>query len=384
MLPFSTYEFFLVMGAFIGVLLLCKLWLQDTSYKYVLALLNLLFLAVFFPQPWHFFGLIIYSYFFLYLFSSVLKPKLKIWGIIVLLLPMLLVKFEIQIASYPFKINNLLSFAGLSYASFRIVGYYMDKAPTEKMANPVTYFNFLSFTPTLLIGPIERYGRFQAAEATGFSTLTSEHFIKGWNALLKGLVFKYICAEVVDRYWLCGLEGTAYSGLSHLNDYYAYYFYLFFDFAGYSFMALGIGYMMGMQVPVNFTNPFVAVNPQDFWRRFHISLGDWLKDYFFTPLYLFLTRKKRLKKYPITRQNTALLLTFTLMGCWNGFTSNFVLSGLLFGSYSLIHNTYVIQCKKKNKDVVFGNMNPKLVRLISIFVTFHLTAFALFVFSGRY
>ncbi|MBI3237813.1 MAG: D-alanyl transfer protein, partial [Flavobacteriia bacterium] len=115
-----------------------------------------------------------------------------------------------------------------------------------------------------------------------------------------------------------------------------------------------------------------------------ISLGDWLKDYFFTPLYLFLTRKKRLKKYPITRQNTALLLTFTLMGCWNGFTSNFVLSGLLFGSYSLIHNTYVIQCKKKNKDVVFGNMNPKLVRLISIFVTFHLTAFALFVFSGRF
>ncbi|MBI3239780.1 MAG: hypothetical protein HYZ43_13215, partial [Flavobacteriia bacterium] len=255
MLPFSTYEFFLVMGAFIGVLLLCKLWLQDTSYKYVLAILNLLFLAVFFPQPWHFFGLIIYSYFFLYLFSSVLRPKLKIWGIIVLLLPMLLVKFEIQIASYPFKINNLLSFAGLSYASFRIVGYYMDKAPTEKMANPVTYFNFLSFTPTLLIGPIERYGRFQAAEATGFSTLTSEHFIKGWNALLKGLVFKYICAEVVDRYWLGGLEGTAYSGLSHLNDYYAYYFYLFFDFAGYSFMALGIGYMMGMQVPVNFTNP---------------------------------------------------------------------------------------------------------------------------------
>ena len=164
---------------------------------------------------------------------------------------------------------------------------------------------------------------------------------------------------------------------------YAYYFYLFFDFAGYSFMALGIGKMMGIKVPVNFTNPFVAVNPQDFWRRFHISLGEWLKDYFFTPLYMFLSRRKKLKKYPVTRQNIALIFTFLLMGCWNGFKFNYILSGFLFGLFSAVHNSYIIKCKKKGKDVFFGNMKPVYIKIISIFIMFNIVAFSLYIFSGR-
>jgi len=148
-------------------------------------------------------------------------------------------------------------------------------------------------------------------------------------------------------------------------------------------MALGIAKMMGITVPVNFTNPFAAVNPQDFWRRFHISLGEWLRDYFFTPLYLYFSRITRFKKYPLTRQNMALILTFLFMGCWNGFKFNFILSGLIFGVYSAIHNTYVAECKKKRKDVVFGNLNPIAVKYISIFIMFNLAAFALYIFSGR-
>jgi membrane protein involved in D-alanine export len=148
-------------------------------------------------------------------------------------------------------------------------------------------------------------------------------------------------------------------------------------------MALGIAKMMGINVPVNFTNPFVAVNPQDFWRRFHISLGEWLRDYFFTPLYLYFSRLARFKKQPLLRQNLALVLTFLLMGCWNGFKSNFMLSGLIFGIYSAIHNTYITQCKKKQKDVFFKNLNPSMVKYISIFIMFNLAAFALYIFSGR-
>jgi membrane protein involved in D-alanine export len=259
----------------------------------------------------------------------------------------------------------------------------MDKAPGEKMADFISYFNFLSFTPTILIGPIERYGRFKASQDKGFLSVNSENFIIGWNALVKGIVFKYILAEVIDRYWLRLCPESSKELLFMANNMYAYYFYLFFDFAGYSLMALGIGKMMGMSVPVNFTNPFIAVNPQDFWRRFHISLGEWLKDYFFTPLYMFLTRKKRLKKYPVTRQTIALILTFVLMGCWNGFKGNYILSGLLFGVFSAIHNAYAYQCKKRGKDVFFGKMNPKAVKLISIFIMFNLVAFALYIFSGR-
>jgi len=252
------------------------------------------------------------------------------------------------------------------------------------MSDFVTYFNFLSFTPTLLIGPIDRYGRFKNSQNSGFSSINSENFLLGWNALVKGIVFKYICAELIDRYWLSICPATDAQWYHFMNDMYAYYAYLFFDFAGYSLMALGIGKMMGMDVPVNFKNPFSAVNPQDFWRKFHISLGEWLKDYFFTPLYTFFTRQKRLKKFPLLRQNTALILTFLLMGCWNGLQKHFILSGLLFGIYSAVHNSYVIQCKKKGKDVLFGNLHPVVVKIISIFLMINLVAFSLYIFSGRY
>jgi len=259
----------------------------------------------------------------------------------------------------------------------------MDKAPDEKIVNVTTYFNFLSFTPTMLIGPLDRLNRFKSSEDNGFAAINADNFLIGWDNFVKGLAFKYICAELVDRYWLNIFPEESTEVLHMANTMYAYYFYLFFDFAGYSFMALGIGKMMGIIVSVNFTNPFLAQNPPDFWKRFHISLGDWLKDYFFTPLYLFLSRKKKLKPYPVARQNTALFLTFCLMGCWNGFRLHFMLSGALLGLYSVVYNTYAIQCKKKGRDVIFGNLNPRLVRLISIFLMFNLIAFALYIFSGK-
>jgi membrane protein involved in D-alanine export len=383
MLPFSSYEFFIIMAIFIVLIAACKLVVADKNYKYVLLLFNAAFLLLVYPKPLHFLLLIGYSYFMTWFLSDVLKVKKKITGILLLLLPMLLVKFDIRFDFYPFEMNNILSFAGLSYASFRIVGYFMDKAPNDKITDIATYFNFLSFTPTLLIGPIDKHARFKASQSRGFSNITEENFIAGWNAVVKGIAFKYVIAELISRYWLNVYDPASKEAWHMLNNMYSYYIYLFFDFAGYSWMALGIGKMMGMQVPVNFTNPFVAVNPQDFWKRFHISLGDWLKEYFFTPLYMFFTRKKSLKKYPLTRQNISLILTFTLMGCWNGFKLNYILSGLLFGTYSAVHNTYVAECRKKGRDIVFGNMNPTAVKFISIFILFNLVAVAMYIFSGR-
>lgn len=383
MIPFSSYEFFIIMALFIVVLAIGRFFIDDKKYKYVLACLNALYLTTIYPKPLHFFLLITYAYGVTYLLSEVIMVRKKIVGILLLLLPMLLVKFDIRFDFYPFELNHILSFAGLSYASFRIVGYYMDKAPGEKMTDVTSYFNFLSFTPTMLIGPIDKFSRFKVSQEKGFSMITPNHLIVGWNALVKGIAFKYVLAEVVDRYWLSLTDSAGKEVLPMLNTMYAYYFYLFFDFAGYSFMALGIGKMMGMNVPVNFTNPFLAMNPQDFWRRFHISLGDWLKEYFFSPLYLYFSRRKSLKNYPLTRQNIALVLTFLLMGCWNGFKAYYILSGLLFGIYSAVHNTYVMQCRKNNRDVIFGNLNPVAVKWISIFLTFHSVALALYIFSGR-
>src|SRR3954462_13006520 len=246
MLPFSSFEFFILMAIFIGIIHLCKYVTAKKSYRNILFSLNLVFLLFIYPKPLHLIFLILFAYGMTYLCSDIFRFNKKIWGILILLIPMLLVKLDIRFNFYPFEMNHLLSFAGLSYVSFRILGYYMDKAPAEKMPDFPSYFNFLSFSPTLLIGPIEKFSRFKASQDNGFAFINSENFILSWNALIKGIAFKYVVAECIDRYWLNQFDASSKQLIPVLNNMYAYYAYLFFDFAGYSFMALGVGQLMGI------------------------------------------------------------------------------------------------------------------------------------------
>ncbi|MCC7301857.1 MAG: hypothetical protein IT233_04365 [Bacteroidia bacterium] len=384
MLPFSSADFFIWMAAMVLLVQLTGRLLPKEGYMYLIAGCNLLFVVLFFPDPLLLSGFIAYTYLILHFIIPMLNFRLRIWGILILLVPMILVKLDIRFHVYPFELNRVLSFAGLSYASFRVVGYYMDQKPGDPAAHPVSWLNFLCFTPTLLIGPIDRYRNYFRNEAEGKSALSWENLEKGMERLLIGVFFKFICAELISRYWLNAFPSES-RQISHLvSGMSAYYLYLFFDFAGYSWMALGTGKMLGMTVPVNFTNPFLSLNPPDFWRRFHVSLGEWLKDYFFSPLYYFLTKKERLRPFPLLRQNTAIFLTFLLMGAWNGFSLHFILSGALFGLYSVIHNIYLHRCRKKGKDVLFGNLPPAGVRILSRIIMFVAVSFSLYIFSGKF
>jgi D-alanyl-lipoteichoic acid acyltransferase DltB (MBOAT superfamily) len=192
----------MVMIIFIAIIHLSKRVAKSLNYSYLLAILNALFLVVFFPQPIHLIIFIVYAWLLTYWLISKMKPQKKIWGIILLLAPMLFVKANIRFHHYPFELNHLLSFAGLSYTSFRIVGNYMDMANGSPMIPFLQYFNFLSFTPTLLIGPIEKFSRFQNTVSLALTNLNADYFLSGWHAFLKGFTFKFILAEIVDRYWL--------------------------------------------------------------------------------------------------------------------------------------------------------------------------------------
>ncbi len=386
MLPFNSIGFFVIIFLIVLSAVVGKLFLKKQYYKHLLFVFNGFFLCFIYASPYHFLLLIVFAYITTILLLDVLKLQNKIWGVLLLILPLLLVKLDIRFEEPPHKLNAIISFVGLSYASFRMVSYYMDKMQGDKMANFISYFNYLSFIPTLLMGPIDRYSTFNANQENGFENISTNNFIIGWNAFVKGVVFKYIIAEVISRYWLNYYPSLTHSTeLLHMtNTMYAYYAYLIFDFSGYSWMALGVGKMMGMNVPVNFRNPFIAINPQDYWKRFHITLGAWLKDYFFTPMYLYLSRKKKWKLGVLARQNTALMSTFLLMGCWNGLNLRFIISGFLFGVYSVIHNTYVFLCREKGRDILFGNLPPKVVWILSIIMMFHAAAFSIYIFSGYF
>ncbi len=384
-LPFSSPTFFVFMGIVVLLVLISKAFLQKiVPYRILMGLLSLTYIAILFPKPFHIIGLLVYSYYCLLALRKWYKSENIVLPMVLLSLPMLLMKF---LSNITFSDTNwwkhtpeLFQIAGISYLVFRVIGLYIDERSKPGKINFLDFFNFTSFVPTLLIGPLDRFQRFTTDVKSGYSNITSSLFLQGWNNFLLGLLYKFILAEAIHRLLLSQLVDDG-SILYHLSYMYTYLMYLFFDFAGYSLLAISFGNFIGIHVPINFDKPFAAINPKEFWKRWHKSLGEWLNDYFFKPLFKFFTQKKY--GTSIQRQNWALFLTFTLMGFWNGFQLHYIVSGMLFGLYSVVHNYYFYQCKKQKKEVFFGHLSEKWIKFLSIFIMFNLVAFAIYIFSGK-
>lgn len=380
-LPFSSLQFYYFFAASVLVALLAK-WLFSSKikYKYIVLLINVLYLILFFPKPLQLLLLILFSYFSIRILAK--KGANYLTAVLVLSFPLIMMKL-IGIQTFGKaneKLANIFQIVGISYITFRSIQVFIDEVSTSKKLNFLDFFNFTVFIPSLLIGPIDRFKRFSNDVDAGYENINSNSYAEGYQLLLKGLVYKYILAEFINRLVLNHLtdDGTL---TYHLIYMYSYLIFLFFDFAGYSLLAMSFAKFIGVSLPFNFNKPFLAVNPKEFWQRWHKSLGDWLNDYFFKPIFKDLTTKQKFK--PITRQNLALLSTFTLMGFWNGFEPHYIVSGVLFGIYSMVHNYYVYLCKKNKRDVFFGTLNPKLVTLISIVFMFNAVAFSIYIFSGK-
>ena len=380
-LPFSSVQFYYFFAASVLVALIAK-WLFSTKikYKYIVLLINALYLILLFPKPLQLMLLVLYSYFSIRILAK--KGANYLTAVLVLSFPLIMMKL---IGIHTFgkaneKLANIFQIIGISYITFRSIQVFIDEVSTTKKLNFLDFFNFTVFIPSLLIGPIDRFKRFTNDVDAGYENITTNSYVEGYQLLLKGLVYKYILAEFINRLVLNHLtdDGTL---TYHIMYMYSYLIFLFFDFAGYSLLAMSFANFIGVSLPFNFNQPFLAVNPKEFWQRWHKSLGDWLNDYFFKPIFKDFTTKQKFK--PITRQNLALLSTFTLMGFWNGFEPHYIVSGVLFGVYSIVHNYYVYLCKKNKKDVFFGTLNPKIVTLISIVFMFNAVAFSIYIFSGK-
>jgi membrane protein involved in D-alanine export len=384
-LPFSAPAFFLFMGMAIVLFHLVKRFgSQLISYRILLSIVTLVFALVYLPKPFHLIGLVLYLYACLGGLRKWYEGQNIIFPMLLLALPMLFMKY-FSIVSFTDdnwwkNTPGIFQITGISYMVFRAIGLYIDERSKPGKINFIDFFNFASFAPTLLIGPLDRFHRFTNDVKNGYQNMTSALTYQGWNNLLMGLLYKFILAEAIHRLVLVHLIDDG-SLVYHMSYMYTYLLYLYFDFAGYSLLAIAFGNFIGIHVPINFDKPFLAVNPKEFWKKWHKSLGDWLNDYFFKPLFMHFTKKKW--GTSIRRQNSALFLTFALMGFWNGFELHYIISGMLFGVYSVIHNYYFYQCKKQKRDVVFGKLNERWIRIISIVIMFHAVAFAIYIFSGK-
>lgn len=383
-LPFTSILFFeYVLVAFIVMLVAKHFFQKFIPYKWVLAFISIAYIAFLYPKPIHFIGLIAYLYLAVILLRKFYTKSNVLLPMLVLSVPIFFMKSISIVDSFSdgiVTLKNILQIAGLSYVVFKVIGLYIDDKESEIEISVLDFFNFAAFVPTLLIGPIDNFSRFQKDTEKGYSQISTVNFIKAWENLILGLLYKFIIAEAIRRLVLVYLVNDG-SLIYHIEYMYTYLLYLFFDFAGYSLLAISFGHLLGINVPINFDKPFLALNPKEFWKKWHKSLGDWLNSYFFKPIFKYLTKKKIYQS--ITRQNIALMLTFTLMGFWNGFKLHYIVSGMLFGFYSVIHNHYSYKCKKSKKDIVFGSLSQTIVKPLSIFLMFNSVAFAIYIFSGK-
>ena len=268
---------------------------------------------------------------------------------------------------------------GISYLTFRTVQMLLeihDGVITE-ISLPETLY-FLLFFPAILSGPIDRSRRFHE-DLTGIPSREEYLELLGeglWKISL-GILYKFgigagfyvFIRWIVGRY-IGGIAGE-------VVYMYAYGGYIFFDFAGYSLMAVGTSYILGVRIPDNFDKPFLAEDMKDFWNRWHITLSHWFRDYLFTR-FMMAALKKKWFKSKLTAASLAFLINMGVMGLWHGFTWYYLAYGLYHGA--LLALTEIWQKKSRFHK---AHKKDTWYRLLCWFVTFHLVMAGFYLFSGR-
>ena len=227
--------------------------------------------------------------------------------------------------------HGILLPAGISFYTFESISYMVDvyrgTIPAER--NPLRYAFFISYFPHLIAGPIVRYGKL-GPQLKHFYRFDPDLFRSGVLLFSIGLVKKILIADRIAIRIDPILADPSQLGL--LDSWMAmlgYAFQIYFDFSAYSDMALGLARMFGIELPWNFNRPYRAVNPSDFWRRWHVTLSSWLRDYLYIPL--------GGNRKGTARRDVNLMVTMGLGGLWHGASANFIIWGLWHGMLLLVH-----------------------------------------------
>jgi len=229
---------------------------------------------------------------------------------------------------------NIILPVGISFYTFQTMSYTIDiyRKEMEPTTNFIDFALFVAFFPQLVAGPIER-AKNLLPQVTHARVITSENFYEGSYLIFWGLFKKVFVADnlakVADTIFA---TSDVQNGLLTLIGVLAFAFQIYGDFSGYSDMARGLSKLMGFELMVNFNLPYFAVNPSDFWRRWHISLSTWLKDYLYVSLGG--NRKGNLATY------RNLMLTMLLGGLWHGAGWTFVLWGFYQGAILVVHRFF--------------------------------------------
>ena len=228
--------------------------------------------------------------------------------------------------SFGHSLFSSLAFLGFSYAALRFVDFVLAVKSGARVVNFLALFGYLFPIHMLLAGPISLYKNYLSSETQRPITQYAD-FVSVINYLVTGLLYKVVIAESI-RIVGWGVHAPMYS--DSLLDTSLIFVYLFFDFAGYSMVAVAIGKLLGISTPQNFNKPFVAVNITDFWTRWHMSLSQFVRQNVYYPVQVSMVRRYGIQQAKsIAFFSSA--ISFSVVGLWHQFTFSFLLWGLLLG-----------------------------------------------------
>ena len=266
-----------------------------------------------------------------------------------------------KLLSLNIKSLNLSLPIGISFFTFQTMSYSIDvyrgKFKAEK--NFLNFMTYVSMFPQLIAGPIVRYE--DVSLELSKRKINFDNFNFGLIRFLEGLFKKVLIANSVG-FIFTSITNMQYNEISVLTAWlaiFAFSFQIYFDFSGYSDMAIGIGKMLGFNYPENFNYPFIAKSITDFWRRWHMSLSSFFKDYVYIPLGG--NRKNQFRN---------ILIVWMLTGLWHGASWNFIIWGIYFGVL-LIGEKYIFN-KYLNK---IPNVIKHITTILLIVISFYIFAF---------
>ena len=243
---------------------------------------------------------------------------------------------------------------GISFYTFQTMSYPIDvyRGDTEAQKNYIRFGTFVALFPQLIAGPIVRYK--DVASQLGARQLSTEQFSSGVQRFVVGLGKKVLIANNIGALW------DVYSAASELSfagawlGAVAFSLQLYFDFSGYSDMAIGLGRMIGFEFLENFNYPYISKSVTEFWRRWHMSLGTWFRDYLYIPL--------GGNRRGLPRQILNILIVWALTGLWHGANWTFLMWGLYYAVFLIIEKMFLL--KRLEKVPVIAHIYAILVAVV--------------------
>ncbi|RSK11064.1 Peptidoglycan O-acetyltransferase [Streptococcus oralis] len=370
---FEGNEFFLLLFVVLLIGFVVNFFEKRKDY-YILAL-SLLFAGAIYGKSRamivYLLAFIVYQYFLVFLAQRIEAKRLK---------PLVFLSILPLVINKVFALTSLhlLAFIGISYMSFKTIQIMLEISDglIKEKIGVKDYLQFLFFFPTVSAGPIDRSRRFlkeinEVMPRKDYLELAGD----GVYRIVLGLLYKVVLSTYVYQMLLAlSNTGTVVYSIKYM---YLYTLYLFFDFAGYSLMAVGSSNILGIQTPMNFNKPFLSVDIKDFWTRWHITLSTWLRDFVFSRVLMQVIRKKWFKNR-LHNATYAYMVNMLVMGFWHGLSVSYIVYGFYHGVLMAGFEVY-----QKKSNFYKKNKNKNWYKLLSWFVTMNLVMVGFFIFSGE-